>query len=252
METREELLGGLNDAVSVIRKLANIQQRLNQVRSQYRSEIPNKKLGKVAKLAIVIIAAACIYMCFTALLSFDIFGLIYSLLEGAVVCGIIIGVNILKNKKIDSDNEEIAVRNEALKKQEQPILEELRQVQIAYQERVGYWYPDNYCSVEAAEFFYDVIKNFRADNIKEAINLYETTLHQRRVEDNQKQAIKQQKLNNLLAVGNLVMQGAAINSAENQAQATRNAINNQTSAINRNADALQSVKDKLSTPKWLR
>ncbi len=53
--------------------------------------------------------------------------------------------------------------------------------------------------------------------MKEAINLYETALHQRRVEDTQKQALQQQeqmlqqqKLNNLLSVGSLVMQGAAL------------------------------------------
>lgn len=83
-------------------------------------------------------------------------------------------------------------------------------MQIAYRERVGYWYLDNYCSVEVVEFFYNAVMNYRAGNLKEAINLYETFLHQRREEDNQKKAIEQQKLNNLLSAGSLMMQGLAL------------------------------------------
>ena len=86
-------------------------------------------------------------------------------------------------------------------------LEDLQKVQIAYRERVAYWYPDNYCSLDAVEFFYNAVNNYRADSLKEAINLYETALHQRRVEDTQKQALKEQRFANM---ANLVMQGAAI------------------------------------------
>ena len=82
--------------------------------------------------------------------------------------------------------------------------------------------------------------------------MYETTLHQRRVEDNQKQAIRQQKLNNLLTIGNLAMQTATLGAINNQTASMQNAMNDQTSAINRNTDALRGLKDKLSTPTWLR
>jgi len=82
--------------------------------------------------------------------------------------------------------------------------------------------------------------------------LYETALHQRRVEDNQQQAIKQQKLNNLLSVASIGMQVANIGAINNQTQSTVGALNNQTSAMNRNADELKKINDKLSTPKWLR
>ena len=133
------------------------------------------------------------------------------------LCVLIIkGYYISKNKKIDTTNETIVKSNKTIQVQEQAVLNDLQQVQTVYRERVGYWYPDNYCSVEAVEFFYNVIQNYRADNLKEAINLYETTLHQRRVEDNQKQAVRQQKLNNLLSVGSLVMQGAALGEMKQQ------------------------------------
>ena len=116
----------------------------------------------------------------------------------------------MRNKKINADNEQIVANNKRLQAKEQEILDNLKQLQESYRQYVGSWYPENYCYVEAAEFFYNTIKNYRADSLKEAINLYEVTLHQRRVEDNQKQSIKQQKLNNLLSVGSIVMQGAQL------------------------------------------
>ena len=54
MNTRDELLNGLSEASSIIKQLANIQQRLNQVRSQYKSIIPEKKMGTLAKVIIVL------------------------------------------------------------------------------------------------------------------------------------------------------------------------------------------------------
>ena len=90
---------------------------------------------------------------------------------------------------------------------ENAVLVDLQNVQVVYRDKLASWYPENYCSVDAVEFFYNSIKNYRADNLKEAINLYETALHQRRVEDTQKQALQEQRLNNL---ANLVMQGAAL------------------------------------------
>lgn len=201
MQTREELLNALGEAVSIIRQLANIQQRLNQVRSQYKPIVPHKEMSKRVKK----------YWTFIIPL-----GIISFMLELGTLAGIIYGVinialiklyYVSKNKKIDANNEIARVNNENLKPQEQAVLNDLQKVQIIYRERVGYWYPDNYCSVDAVEFFYNAIKNYRADNLKEAINLYETALHQRRVEDTQKKALEEQRLHNL---ADLAMKGAAL------------------------------------------
>jgi len=115
-----------------------------------------------------------------------------------------------KNKKITADNEQIVENNQRLKVKEQEVIDNIQQLQESYRQYVSSWYPENYCYVDAAEFFYNTIKNYRADTLKEAINLYETTLHQQRIENNQKQSIKQQKLNNLLSVGSIIMQGAQL------------------------------------------
>ena len=206
MQTREELLSGLNDATSLIKQLAGIQQRLNQVRSQYKRLAPHKEMGKLAKFILIVIILNGVLN----LLNFSIAGLFLSVVQAVIAYVVIKFIYQKRNEKIDKDNQHLVAENENIKVQEQDVLNDLQKVQAAYRERVASWYPANYCSVEAVEFFHNAVKNYRADNIKEAINLYETFLHQRRMEDNQKQAIQQQKLNNLLAVGSLAMQGMAL------------------------------------------
>lgn len=207
MQTREELLNGLNDAKRIIRQLANIQTKLNQVRGQYKTTSPNKKMGKLAIIILILLGLNCIRKVLNLT---SIWGLVFSVLELAAAYVIIKFIYKMMNEKIDADNQRILTENKNLNVQEQAVLNELQEVQVAYRERVSYWYPDSYCSVEAVEFFYNAVVNYRADSIKEAINLYETVLHQRRVEDNQKKAAEQQKLNNLLSAGSLMMQGLAL------------------------------------------
>lgn len=206
MQTREDLLNGLSDAASIIKQLADIQTRLRRVRNAYRYTMANKKMGILAKIVIGLFALEAVY----ALIRFNIWGVIISVFEIGVIYAVVQFYYKMKNKKIDTYNQQVFEHNEHNKIKEQEVLNDLQRIQIAYRERLSSWYPDNYCSVEAAEFFYNAIKNYRADSLKEAINIYETTLHQRRVENNQKKAIEQQKLNNLLAAGSLVMQGAAL------------------------------------------
>lgn len=215
METREELLNGLNDAVNILRQLVNDQHQLKKVRGQYRKIQPNLnwKNMRIAYIVFIVVFLFYIYPSIAELFEFDSFFMPYITIILVVYLGIKSYCKI-KNKKIDKENEQIRTTNETTKVQEQQIVNEIEQIQQAYHDRVSWWYPSDYCSVDAAEFFYNVIKNYRADNIKEAINLYEVTLHQRRIESNQKQAIaqmeKQQKLNNLLAIGSIALQGAAL------------------------------------------
>lgn len=206
METREELLSGLKEAVYILEQLSGIQQKLNQVRSQYQNQLAHKKFSLLAKIVLGVF----IFGCITMLISGEILMLARQIVFTLIVFAVMKVYYQSANKSIDQKNEQIAAQNQAITAREQEVIDELRNMQQVYQEKLGAWYPESYCSIDAAEFFLDAIKNYRADNIKEAINLYETTLHQRRVEDNQKQAIKQQKLNNLLSAGNLFVQGAQL------------------------------------------
>lgn len=204
MNTREELLNGLNDAVGLIGQLGNIQGRLNQVRSQYKNPKPHKK---IAKRLIVLLIVYIVAMIVTLVNGSGIFNFIFGMVELGIICLIVKFIYKKINDGIDKRNEQLATENEMVKEQEQTVLNNLNNVRREYQERVGYWYPENYCTLDAAEFFLDAVKNYRADNIKEAINLYETTLHQKRLEANQQQAMKEQRFANM---ANLIMQGAAL------------------------------------------
>jgi len=191
MQTRDELLNGLNEAVPIIRQLAKVQQRLTNVRKQYKPHAPSTKRKKIASWMILL---------YTALIG------AFTNTEIGIILGIVAGFFIRKyyfkrkNTKIDQENE-------ALQTKECAILVDLQQVQTVYHQKLASWYPEKYCSVDAVEFFYNSVSNYRADNLKEAINLYETALHQRRVENTQKQALQEQRFANMAS---LVMQGVAL------------------------------------------
>lgn len=210
METREELLEGLSNAVSIMGQFSNAQQQLDGIRSQYRSTRANVKWGKLAKTVFTFWIICCVVGLFVAEKNVIIFNVVQYVVYTAGFYAVMTFYYKAKNKKITADNEQIVENNQRLKVKEQEVIDNIQQLQESYRQYVSSWYPENYCYVDAAEFFYNTIKNYRADTLKEAINLYETTLHQQRIENNQKQSIKQQKLNNLLSVGSIIMQGAQL------------------------------------------
>lgn len=116
-----------------------------------------------------------------------------------------------KNEEIERINKENIEKNNQLAVQEEQLIQKLRDITQSYYQTVGRWYPENYCSVDAAEFFYTAVKNYRADTLKEAINLYEDVMHKRRVELNQKQALEEQRYANMMATSNMIIQAAQLN-----------------------------------------
>lgn len=249
MEEREELLLNLKEALSIINRLAGVQQRLNTVRSQYRNVSKNQKVGVIGKVIIGFSIFFSLIIIISGLSGFSdmaptsrnmgigvlVVNFIWAIGNVAVVYLIIHGRNKSKNRRINVNNQRIIQNNENLKIQEQAVLNELRDIQLVYNERLVNWYPQNYCYVSAVEFFYESVNNYRADSMKEAINLFENYMHQQRVEENQKQSIKQQKLNNLLAAGNLVLQGAQLG-----------AMNENNAAINRNTRAVNDLHSSIN------
>lgn len=229
MQTREELLNGLAEAVNIIRQLANIQQRLSNIRGSYGNTRQLKKFSLIGKILIG-------------------FWILMALVSSSSDASLPIAILLMfvlphylffahrkkkNNERIEAENRQVLANNEQLKIQEQNTLNDLKQIQILYQERLNSWYPVNYCSVDAAEFFYNTINNYRADSLKEAINLYETHLHQQRVETNQQKALNQQMLGNLLSAGSLVMQGATLGAINDQTASVTGAVNGVNDTLNR-------------------
>ena len=254
MNTREELLNGLGEAVNIIRQLANIQQRLNNTRAKYKNTIALSAPKKVSIIKIILtyfvlstITTIILALSGGANMSIEEMAqksMLFGFVPYLAIPWVIFRTK-KKNKKIEEQNKitqqqnnQIYAYNEQVQLEEQNVLNELQQVQNVYRQRISPWYPVDYCSVGAVEFLYNAINNYRADSLKEAINLYETTLHQQRVENNQQQALRQQTLSNLLSAGSLVMQGATLGAINNQTSA----INNQTASVNNVNDTLNRIR----------
>lgn len=145
----------------------------------------------------------------------------------------------------------VAKKNEQVEQHNTAINEHNAQMQARYDETAAQlavlkkelfgntssWYPASYYSLSAAEFFVNVVENYRADTIKEMVNLYEATKEQKEAARRQEEinrSLKQQTLNqaeiskqlkyaNVLNMANLFMQAGT------------------QSAINANTDAVRSA-----------
>lgn len=224
---QENLLSNLNYASRLIHKTSDLMQKIAQLEKQFKKKkLYFKETPRHILYAFLIILFSGIIIDLTPInfpvrvIVGNIFGsgmLAYLFLYA--IPGGIVFYFLLKymNKQCDKENQKINQYNENLKKKIEPILQELSKVQSEYAQNCASWYPKNYCCVAAVDSFVYNVSNYRADNLKEAINLYEEELHRRRMEssqekilnnqnammNNQKQMINQQNYANILAEASL-------------------------------------------------
>lgn len=149
-----------------------------------------------------------------------------------------------KNIAVINENQKIAAYNQSIRQEAENINRRLREIQLEYQNTVMTWYPPNYCYIEAVEFFLDCVTNYRADTLKEAINLYEEYLHRERVERNQEAMLKKQDLNNLLTLGSVIMQGQVLNAVQQNTAAvheTTAAVHGVAAEVKKNTNAVKGL-----------
>lgn len=113
-----------------------------------------------------------------------------------------------QNRKIDEQNQKIAAQNQAIAQQNREIARKNQQMQQRYQnqlqnwysqqeqrtnalyeELVGLtrsWYPKDYYSLYAVNTFISLVENFRADTMKEAVNLFETEQYRNQMLEKQR------------------------------------------------------------------
>ena len=101
---------------------------------------------------------------------------------------------------------------------------------------VAPWYPMDYDSIDAVDFFLAAVRNHRASTVQEMVNLYETERHQRRMEQGQQQILNQQRIGNMLQLGNLFMQGQILSQAQQ--------INANTASASSNLDWIANAMGK--------
>ena len=141
------------------------------------------------------------------------------------------------NAKVDQQNIMIAEQNRLLDHQnaalyqsivarKEKVEKSMDVVREDYGATVASWFPENYLADEAVAFFVSAIASGRADNLKEAINLFETHQHQQRTElMQQEQLLMQQNQFNLqrhqydLQQQQLTMQQEQLNLQQQQMEA---------------------------------
>ena len=259
MKTREELISGLQYALNLMRETANLQNKRNNLLLQYVGFHTSKEPWGKTKLLMTGIATGIATIILVPVIIVSIMQFLFGIyFENPFIAFIALVLKVLfkyspipigilsaifipkvinqsiekKNRIIQYKNEEIKKRNITIAKSENAIIERLKSINKEYGERILPWYPNDYCYIDAAFHFLHYIENYRADNMKEAINLYLDEEHKRRMEQSQQEMlnkqesmIRQQKLNNILTVGSLVMQ-AGIQNAVNQNTAAVNNMNN--------------------------
>lgn len=187
----------------------------------------------------------------------------------ALAIVILAGVLIVRklNAKTDKNNVAIAAHNEELDRQYSDTTQQINQLQMQLRQIGASWYPPSYYCLDAVDFFIDAIRNFRADNIKEAVNLYENSEHQKRMEEGQrrleigqqqlltsqnqiiegqKAMIAQQRFTNVLGMANLFMQAQTQqeirNASANMQKTVKYASTNMQNTVNR---ASNNIVNKL-------
>lgn len=271
MESRERLIEGLQNALNLMTGITQLQNKRVAIRTQYTPYYNLKTFdaGKSMKVKAGGIGSVIgLFLASTMVWNYiaEIFWLLFRIEVIAVILAwvTVFGLGIFavyfvqklhnayikkKNERICEENKKIIKINEPILEAEKRVIEEINNVQMRYCQEVAPWYPGNYCYIEAAAFFLNAIRNYRADNLKEAINLYEDTRHNNRMEqaqqriiNNQQAMIQQQKLNNVLAMGQIVMQAGI----QNAIVGNTHAVNRNTSAVYDNTQAVNRANDTLS------
>ncbi len=246
---RQQLINGLNLAKAIMVRVTQINQEIANLQSVTPNGAlkPRKEaLGivKCSLIALVIVffvnaltlsyvTSGIIGLIMSESNDIELYDKICSIVNFIVVIGLTVPLGFYirrllrlradkQNRKIDDENRlieiEAGVRYDYAQARINEFKNELFALQRRYQNEVQPWYPQDYCCIEAADFFYNAVVNRRADTIGGAVNLYETELHRRRMEEmqgrmiqNQQNIAEQQKMNSMLQVGSIIMQGYIYN-----------------------------------------
>ncbi|MGN1420391.1 MAG: hypothetical protein ACI4XC_02610 [Eubacterium sp.] len=270
METREETLQKLYIAQDIIYRAEELTQRYNDTKDKIlnlqtftkiedlKAPSLTKKIGKTIlqfNIGLVIIWFVYRYCehfskFFNSLVSFNTISLPRDtknfIIDTLIVVSVISAGHIIRKMRkkkyarineqeqmrVNEENEKIMAYNEQINEEVKMINQEMIELRSIADEEL-YWYPRNYCYSEAVNYFINAIQNFRADCLKEAINLYVEELRhrqlmaqQQQIANQQYEIAKQQKINNVLSTANLFANLGTI------------------SAVNQNTTAVNSAAEK--------
>lgn len=279
METRESLLQNLYEAKNIIQQAEEVTQRYNDTKGKLLNRQVfvdvEKRTGTKVKNTIGKVIATILFGFFgflTLIVLFASLSAPYKEVRFSAIVWVVIyiialllyirhlgnrdkwykQINRSGQMATDAENQRRAQINAQIEKEAELINAEMQEIRRVADERLT-WYPRNYCYSEAVMFFISAIQNFRADSLKEAVNLYVEELQHRQVLDNQKQIlnkqeenIRQQKVNNVLSAMNLFTNLSIKSAVKDNTAAVNsntNAVYNNTAAVNAAKDAIKKLKN---------
>lgn len=101
-----------------------------------------------------------------------------------------------KNKKIAAHNQEVEDHNANVQARRTALYNRYKELQTELNRNAPSWFPPDYYNMEAIDFFINVVRNNRADSVKEMVNLFESTAQHQEMISYQRQ--QTQQLNQLV------------------------------------------------------
>jgi hypothetical protein len=213
------------------------------------AKLKGKTESKFYKLLDIIFKIQGIYLIYACITSPQLIPA-YILLFG--IAGIISAVIIIsKNKSVRKTNELAEQKNNELHIQ----YGEHRAICDGYQNELANltqsWFPQSYLSADCVDYFISAMESYRADSVKELINLYEQEMHNRRMEEMQNTVIQQneimireQKRANMYQLFQIGQHAYTHSLLQRECNELSN-INGNLSNINKNAEITAAAMDKL-------
>lgn len=198
---RQEVLHGLNNAVTLFKQQEALSQEYERVQQKDR---PYEEKRKIGWLGIIILGFEIYYggmMIFVSL--FNIVNNVEEHVETSIllllmcIAGIITTYlffrmrNIKRNKRVDKENIKIRELKKAIEIRKKEIKDEYAEVQKRIDRYLGDWYPEGYEKSYIAAYFYQVLENGRARTLGDAINLYEEEYYRRRQSEENAQILNE-------------------------------------------------------------
>ena len=212
------------------------------------------KRGKKSKLKIVAYAFLALFAVnfVSATIEVTLAGnFVVPIIAGLLCAGVFFAAKYvikLHNNIIDKRNAEIEQSNAQLQVEYEETVAELKKLK---QELAAYgkgWYPTDYYSLDAVNFFISSVANLKALNMQQAILQFDEAQYKKKMLDSQRQIVelnKQQVFNQRVMIGCLtfanVMQVQNLSLQHQQLNATRA----NTTAANNAASAVRNLIDKL-------
>lgn len=187
---RQEVLHGLNNAVTLFKQQEALSLEYERVKQKDRPYENKYKIGWIGTIVlgfeIYDVGMGILDLLFS-IVDNETDSIVISSFSSLIGIAVIITTyilfriyNVKRNKKVDKDNLKIRELKKAIEIRKKELKEEYAAVQKKIDRYLSDWYPKGYEKSSIAAYFYQVIENGRARTLGDAINLYEEECYRSR------------------------------------------------------------------------